>query len=83
MGGLGLSHISMAAEAANTEVTMRQEGDMVIFELIVDVDTEPDAASTQQPTPRLSPHRLSISDFPPGLCICVIDDSQVSRPCGP
>ena len=69
--GLGLQHMFMAAHAVGMQVSLVQEGDLVIFRM-----TAKAQVVGQGPGPSASAVPLPV---PAGLTFCCIDDSAIAR----
>eukprot|EP00668_Euglena_longa_P027849 GGOE01034886.1.p1 GENE.GGOE01034886.1~~GGOE01034886.1.p1 ORF type:complete len:491 (+),score=158.63 GGOE01034886.1:167-1474(+) len=73
--GVGVLHCALAARLGGIALSLRQDGDEVMFTASMEVDL-PDEASNSSPEDNL---RNLASQFPEGLNIFCLDDSASSR----
>ena len=69
--GIGLQHTQRAALACGTDISLRQEGDLVIFQAVVQTSSGPPPSVDQD-----DEEDEVDSAFPNGLHFCYIDDSK-------
>ena len=78
--GIGLQHTRLAAQASSSTVTLRQEGDRVIFEACVAPVPDDAVLANMEGSRSGTPtsQQADLSTFPRGLVVCCIDDSAIS-----
>eukprot|EP00667_Euglena_gracilis_P005029 EG_transcript_5060 len=73
--GIGLQHCFLAAELLGMDVTLRQEGDLVVFQ----ASTTTTVCCGSEASVAHTTSHIVTEPLPPGLKICVLDDSAAAR----